>query len=151
MEIPLHLDGTKGKGADVSMTAPRGQQQHVNRQHSADGAGPAPGRDRLGYAGKPVSRRHRHGTVVRLPPGCSQSSVVFPTGLGMPVPSPLQSAADSLVRPFFPLLTPLSVTPACTTRYVVSTAVTAPSCIGWVWKSKFHFILFFEVLFGKPY
>ncbi len=29
------------------------------------------------------------------------------------LPSPLQTAADALVGPFFPFLTPLSVTPAC--------------------------------------
>ncbi len=29
------------------------------------------------------------------------------------VPSSRQSAADTLVRPFFPFLTPLFVTPAC--------------------------------------
>ncbi len=32
------------------------------------------------------------------------------------LPSPLQSAADTLVGSFFPFLTPLSVTPACTPR-----------------------------------
>ncbi len=39
------------------------------------------------------------------------------------MPSLRQSAADTLVRPFFPFLTPLFVTPACIPRYVVSAAV----------------------------
>ncbi len=37
--------------------------------------------------------------------------------------SPRQSAADTLVGPFSPFLTPLFVTPACIPRYAVAAAV----------------------------
>ncbi len=47
---------------------------------------------------------HRHGTGVHLPPGCSHGIVVIPTSLGMPVPSPLQTAADRLVNLIYVVL-----------------------------------------------